>query len=248
MERKPVYVGWKPHPDQPTIAKATQYAITISSAKKKEIERLKAQQITWQGELDPEGASRLSSMLAGNLSDSPTQSSSSTLGVSTQGAPAQGVPQTASPDDAFAREVAAAKAAAEERKRLKEAKDAEKEAKRKAEKEAKETAKANFANSNAGKAKKASDELGKELEKNLKASGDVVTSTLSKPMKSEWAATFAKHARDLKKHLKHLEKVEQTNADDGEAVIEQARRMAELLKRDLKGFLALTRAQARAPV
>ena len=52
----------------------------------------------------------------------------------------------------------------------------------------------------------------------------------------------------MKKHLKHLERVEASNADDGEAVIEQARKMAELFKRDLKGFLALTRAQARAPV
>ena len=254
MERKPVYVGWKPHPDQPTIAKATQYAITISSAKKKEIERLKAQQVTWQGELDPEGAARLSSMLAGDLSASP-QSSSSTLGVSAvpvegvPALPAQAAPQTSSPDDAFAREVQAAKAAAAERQRLKEEKDRAKQEKQRAEKDAKEKAKVDFANSNAGKAKKAGDELGKELEKNQKAQGDVVTCTMNKAMKSEWAACFAKHARELKKHLKHLQQVEATNADDGEErVIEPARRIAELFKRDLKGFQALVRAQARAPV
>ena len=86
------------------------------------------------------------------------------------------------------------------------------------------------------------------MEKNAKASTDVTTSVLSKAMKSEWAATFAKHAKDLKKHLKHLERVEATNDADGETVIEHARRMAELFKRDLKGFLALTRAQARSPV
>ena len=86
------------------------------------------------------------------------------------------------------------------------------------------------------------------METIAKASTDVTTSVLSKAMKSEWAATFVKHAKDLKKHLKHLERVEVSNADDGEAVIEQARKMAELFKRDLKGFLALTRAQARAPV
>jgi hypothetical protein len=250
MQQKAIYVGWKPHPDLPNLAKATQFAITISSAKRKEVERLKANTVTWQGEIDPEGASRLSSMLAGDLSESPAQA------VPAQGVPvpsaAQPFAQTATtpavPDDEFAREVAAAKAAAEEKRRLKEGKEAAKVAKRNAEKQAKETDKLNFQNSNAGKAKKASDELQKELEKNVRASTDVTTSVLSKAMKSEWAATFVKHAKDLKKHLKHLERVEASNADDGEAVIEQARKMAELFKRDLKGFLALTRAQARAPV
>ena len=250
MQQKAIYVGWKPHPDLPNLAKATQFAITISSAKRKEVERLKANTVTWQGEIDPEGASRLSSMLAGDLSESLAQ------GVPAHGVPvpsaaqpfAQAATTLAVPDDEFAREVAAAKAAAEEKRRLKEGKEAAKVAKRNAEKQAKETDKLNFQNSNAGKAKKASDELQKELEKNVRASTDVTTSVLSKAMKSEWAATFVKHAKDLKKHLKHLERVEASNADDGEAVIEQARKMAELFKRDLKGFLALTRAQARAPV
>ena len=249
MQQKAIYVGWKPHPDLPNLAKATQFAITISSAKRKEVERLKANTVTWQGEIDPEGASRLSSMLAGDLSESLAQ------GVPAHGVPvpsaaqpfAQAATTLAVPDDEFAREVAAAKAAAEEKRRLKEGKEAAKVAKRNAEKQAKETDKLNFQNSNAGKAKKASDELQKELEKNVRASTDVTTSVLSKAMKSEWAATFVKHAKDLKKHLKHLERVEVSNADDGEAVIEQARKMAELFKRDLKGFLALTRAQARSP-
>ena len=73
MQQKAIYVGWKPHPDLPNYAKATQYAITVSSAKRKEVERLKANTVTWQGEVDPEGASRLSAMLAGDLGESPAQ-------------------------------------------------------------------------------------------------------------------------------------------------------------------------------
>ena len=84
---------------------------------------------------------------------------------------------------------------------MKEGEEAAKVAKRNAENEAKETQKLNFQNSNAGKAKKASDELQKELEKNVRASTDVTTSVLSKAMKSEWAATFCKACKIFEEAL-----------------------------------------------
>ena len=65
-------------------------------------------------------------------------------------------------------------------------------------------------------------------------------------MKAEGSSTFAGHAKELKKQMKKLQQVEATNAADGEPIIETARKAAELFKRDLKGFYALTRAQARA--
>ena len=107
-----------------------QYSVTTSSAKRKEVERCKYKSVTWQADMNAEGASRLSEqMCPAHASDSLSEPQS---GGTMRPAHASATPGAAAvtDEDEFARELKAAKSASEENKWLKAEKDAERARKR----------------------------------------------------------------------------------------------------------------------
>ena len=58
---------WRPHPEVPHLAKATQYWSLVKQGLKKELERIKSQRVDWTADVDADTGRKLSSQMAADM-------------------------------------------------------------------------------------------------------------------------------------------------------------------------------------
>ena len=67
---------WRPHPEVPWMLAARQYKVLVRAAFRKELERIKSQQIDWQSQVSNGGAQQMTAMMDSHFShQSPTNGS-----------------------------------------------------------------------------------------------------------------------------------------------------------------------------
>ena len=230
---------WRPHPECPHLAKATQYWSLVKQQQKKELERIKMQRIDWTAEVDADTGSKLSSQMAADLGTNGGAQAATVPAAATPAAPIEDPALKAAAEALKAQQAAAAEKArqAAERKEAADKRRDEAKAQREADKKM-------FEASSAGKA---TAQL-KEVQPLLDSCSLYVTATkaakfIAPAMKIEWQKTFEGCTASMKKNKKQLEQIA-TGSSEDLSPIEESKTKIEIFKKHRRVFDAVKRAAA----